>query len=500
MKRILALLLLTSFAQAQTVVRTEGGLVSGTGAAPVVFKGIPFAAPPTGDRRWRPPQPVQLWDGVRKADRFSASPMQSAPVPFSAYTMEFLIPPDPIGEDCLYLNVWTSDVRSRKPVLVWIYGGGFTSGSGSVPIYDGTELAKRGIVVVTINYRVGVFGFLAHPELTAEEGSSGNYGMLDQLAALQWVQRNIAAFGGDPARVTIAGQSAGSFSVSTLMASPLAKGLFRQAIGESGSLFRPAPEYLLANAEKEGQAYVASLGVSSVKALRQLPADQLLKKYRGRPRPVIDGEVLPADLPAIFSQGRQNDVTLLTGWTEGDGSLAWLSKVKTADEYQAYARTRYGAKAPAFLAVFPGNTDPEAKQSQARIFRDTLFASQDYTWAKLQVKTGSQPVYVYSFGHVPAGSPEQEELGAFHTSEVPYAFHNLNRWNRPWTPKDRQMEEMMSAYWVNFVKTGNPNGKGLPVWPAFQTGKEEVLDIGKDVRHGPAKIKNELELLDSLKK
>src|SRR5882724_1998003 len=302
-------------------IKITGGEISGTvnSTGDVhIFRGVPFAAPPVGSLRWKAPQPVVPWIGVKLCDKFGASPMQAKPVPFSMWTEEFLIPKEPISEDCLNLNVWTGakSAKEKRPVIVWIYGGGFMSGGSGVPIYDGEAMAKKGIVFVNINYRVGIFGFFAHPELTKESGNnaSGNYGLMDQIAGLKWVQKNIAAFGGDPGNVTIAGQSAGSMSVNCLVASPLAKNLFVKAIGESGASFTNG-NATLQKAEEEGNKIMQSFNVSSVGALRDVPAEELMKKtpqgFRG---PVIDGYVLPDAIVNIFTQNKENKVSLLTGW------------------------------------------------------------------------------------------------------------------------------------------------------------------------------------------
>jgi para-nitrobenzyl esterase len=461
-----------------SVVKTEAGLVSGTVSDGIhIFKGIPFAAPPIGDLRWKAPQPVQHWTGVKVCDKFSASPMQASPAPFSMWTEEFLIPKEPISEDCLYLNVWTGagSSKEKRAVLVWIYGGGFQSGGSACPIYDGEAMAKKGIVFVSINYRVGIFGFFAHPELTKESGhnASGNYGLMDQIAALQWVQKNIAAFGGDPNNVAIAGQSAGSMSVNCLVASPLAKNLFNKAIAESGASFTNGNANLQ-KAEEDGTRIMKSLNASSVADMRKIPGDELMKKAQGR-GPVIDGYVLPGAIATIFKQDKENKVSLLTGWNEDEGLM--FGPAKKAEDFKKEAEKNYGADTQTFLQYYPANTDEEAATSQLKLSRDQIFGVQNYTWANIQSSHGSK-VYVYRFTRKVPATGEYVKYGAFHTGEVPYAYDNLKFVNRPWEPVDRELAGIMSSYWANFVKTGNPNEKNLPVWNEYTTTDKKIMELG----------------------
>ncbi|WP_338423760.1 carboxylesterase/lipase family protein [Hymenobacter cyanobacteriorum] len=440
------------------------------------YKGIPFAAPPVGRLRWQPPQPVKPWRGVRTCVQHAPSPMQGAPAPFSMWTTEFLIPKAPISEDCLYLNVWSAanTAAERRPVLVWIYGGGFMSGGSAVPIYDGEALARAGIVVVSVNYRVGPFGFFAHPELTKESGhqASGNYGLLDQIAALHWVRANIAAFGGDPARVTIAGQSAGAQSVSCLVASPLATGLFHQAIAESGAGFaRPYPT--LAAAEQEGLHYAQTLKAPTLAKLRQLPAAALVQQAPNLHGPITDGYVLPSALPELFATGRSNPVALLTGWNEDDGLL--FAPPQSAADFRQQAEKRYGTQAAEFLRYYPARDEVEAAASQWKLSRDQLFGVPNSTWASVQTQQLHRPAYVYRFARKVPATGEYVKYGAFHTGEVPYVFDNLRLVARPWEPADQQLARTMAAYWVNFVRTGNPNGAGLPTWPAYQPTSKQTM-------------------------
>ena len=489
------------------VVRTEDGLVSGIQTPTpgvMAFKGIPYAAPPVGDLRWRAPQPHKKWDGFLKADHFCENCMQpthdeQANPPNvmrkSVWTKPFLIPKGHLSENCLYLNIWTAAKSSseRRPVIVWIHGGAFTSGSGSVPLYNGEALAKKGVVFVTINYRVGLFGFLALPQLSRESShhTSGNYGLLDQIAALKWVKKNIAAFGGNPNNVTIDGQSAGSFSVNYLVASPLAKGLFERAIGESGASMVPNPIINvpdLQTAEQNGLKFMKMANASTLAQLRKMPADSL-QKISGFFWPDIDGYVLPEKVEKIFSEGKQNDVPTLTGWNVDEGTaFSIYSKTLTAEAFKKQIHKIYGDEAAKVLKYYPAKTDAEAAQSQYALTRDYLFATQNYTWANLQSKTGNSKVFLYTFDRkLPARGP-YKFFGAFHSGEIAYALDNLKYLNRPWQPVDRKLADIMSSYWVNFAKTGNPNGKGLPEWPVYQPQQGKDMELGK--RDGVQDIPN----------
>jgi para-nitrobenzyl esterase len=373
------------------------------------------------------------------------------------------------------LNVWTAaaSAKEKRAVLVWIYGGGFVSGGSAVPIYDGEAMARKGIIFVSINYRVGLFGFFAHPELTKESdnNASGNYGLMDQLAALRWVQKNISAFGGDPKNITIAGQSAGSMSVNCLVASPLAKGLFQKAIGESGARFSdPYPS--LQKAEEEGTTIMHSLGVSSIVELRSLPAETILKKNQGLRSPVVDGYILPDEISNIFATGKENKIDLLTGWNEDEGLL--FDRIKNAEDFKKDVEKNYGGHAQNFLQFYPANTDEEAATSQLKLSRDQIFGMQNYSWANKQSADGSK-VYVYRFARKVPGTGQYAKYGAFHTGEVPYAYGNLKFVDRPWQQVDHELSEVMLSYWVNFVKTGDPNGKGLPNWPSYNTHDKKII-------------------------
>lgn len=482
-------------------VKVTGGLVAGTvntGGDIHIFKGIPFAAPPVGNLRWKEPQPVTPWGGVKQCVAFGASPVQGSPVPFGPWSEEYLIPKEPIGEDCLYLNVWTGaqSPAAKKPVIVWIYGGGFASGGAGCAIYDGEAMAKKGIVFVSINYRVGIFGFFAHPGLTSESGhhASGNYGLMDQVAALKWVKQNIASFGGDPDNVTIAGQSAGSMSVNCLVASPLCKGLFNKAIAESGASFLTSPVIGVATLQK-AEAEGLKVG-TSLADLRAMPADELMKKQMAVRGPIMDGYVLPQTIAGIFAAGKQNDVSLLTGWNEDDGVI--FGKPATAAEYTKQAQQQYGADAGTYLQLYPGSTDEEAAASQGKVSRDMVFGIQNYTWANIQAQKSKHKVYLYRFARKLPATGDYVKFGAFHTGEVAYAYDNLAFVHRcPWEAVDHQLATNMSAYWANFATTGNPNGKGLPEWPAYDTKGYATMILAETQEAKPLPGKAGLDFLIS---
>jgi para-nitrobenzyl esterase len=485
-------------------VKVAGGLISGTpgwGWGIREYLGIPFAAPPVGDLRWRPPQPVAPWEGVRAADRFSPACMQRLQDPNSSSWNRGLIH---TSEDCLYLNVWTpaASASERLPVLVWIYGGGGVSGSTAEPIYDGNAIAKKGVVVVSMNYRVNVFGWLAHPELTRESPhhASGNYGSFDQLAGIQWVRNNIAQFGGDPAKITIWGESGGSRSVNFLAASPLLKGLVRGAIAESHTTFGRMPA--LSDAEANGVKFAASIGKTSLAALRAAPASELLdasiKNPQGLNGAIVDGWFLPADLYTTYAQGKQNDVPLITGATNDEGgNIATIGATApgrggrvgppdSLSSYTEWANRTFGDKAPALLKLYPATNDREAKLAYHDVYRDINFAGHR-TWAKLQSTTGKAPVWLYNFSHVPPhpegnGNNPRPAVGAVHFSEVIYVFDNLRAKDYPWTDLDRKVADTLASYWTNFAKTGNPNGAGLVNWPVYQPKDEFWFNIGDTLR------------------
>jgi para-nitrobenzyl esterase len=469
-------------------VHTHEGLVSGiAGSRPGVhaYLGIPYGEPPVGDLRWRAPRTVARWRGVRAADRFSPSCIQGPNTPFGPWTSEFLLL-GPVSEDCLYLNVWTSArAGEHRPVLVYIYGGGFSSGSGDVPVYDGGPLAEKGLVVVNMNYRVGALGFLAHPELTKESGASGNYGLLDQVAALRWVHDNIAAFGGDPRRVMIAGQSAGAISVFLHTVSPMSKGLFQRAAIESGpgglaafglgstrAAARP-----LADAERDGAAFAERLGAHTLAELRAMPATKFIGV--GRFGPVVDGRFLAAAPPDVIAAGRQNDVPTITGLNADEGSASPGYGKATADAYRKQVEQRFGERAARVLAAYPATTDDEARHAAIESGRDAGVTGLERMLAE-RARTARTPAFAYYFDRA-IPWPEHPEFGAFHTGEVPYVFGTLDVLQRPWTAVDRRLSETMMSYWVNFAATANPNGAGVPRWPAFDPQHPVVLRIGERI-------------------
>jgi len=479
-------------------VAVEGGLISGktdSSGQVKIFKGIPFAAPPLGNFRWKAPQPIIPWEGVKACTENPASPMQNPPVPFFAWSAEFLIPKEPISEDCLYLNVWTAadQADEKRPVMVWIYGGGFGSGGSTVPLYDGEDLAKKGIVVVNINYRVGVLGFLAHPELSAEnpEQTSGNYGILDQIAALEWVKKNIAAFGGDPDNVTIAGQSAGAFSVNALVVSPKAKGLFHKAIAQSGGIFTRNNGLVsgIKGAEERGKELTDQMNLS-LADLRKISPDSLIK-IPGRFGPVFDGKILPSVRQA-FENGIFSDVPLLTGWNADD--RVSVNQPSSPEEFKANAKKQYGGRAGEYLQLFPARNEVELQETLKTI--GVLgFGFQNYTWARMQTEKGQKDAYLYYFTRVPPGEPN---YGAFHSAEFSYALHTLRNWNRPFEQADYDLEKIMSGYWVNFVKTGNPNGKGLPEWPVFDPINPLVIELGTEVKTRALPFWEQMKFMESI--
>jgi para-nitrobenzyl esterase len=481
-----------AFASIPETVHVEQGQVKGVAgstAGVLIFKGIPFAAPPVGDLRWRGPKAPAAWTGVREADKFGGQCMQRGRGGASG------------SEDCLYLNVYTTTAAAKRPVMVWIHGGALTSGAGS--IYDGEALAKKGVVVVTINYRLGVFGFFAHPELTKESdrNSSGNYGLLDQVAALEWVQKNIAAFGGDPKRVTIFGESAGSWSVNYLTASPLAHGLFERAIGESGAEFDPARK--LSEMEQAGVKAAQSLKVNSIADLRGKSAAEV-QAIMFQTAANVDGWFLPTDVYTIYANGKQNDVPLLIGSNSDEGTMFTPPNANLQSFHQT-AERQYGKDADAFLKVYPASTNEEAWAAQASSMRDRTFGWEMRTWARMESKTGKNKVFLYYFNRVPP-APSRVK-GAYHGSEIAYVFGNLivapfaanpDGASPKWEDVDRKLADTMSSYWVNFATTGDPNGKTLPKWPVFKPAKNEVvMSFGDTTAVKPVPNKPGLDFLDT---
>ena len=460
-------------------VKTLTGVVEGKDDGTVrSFLGIPYAQPPVGDLRWKPPVPAARWDGVRKATDFGSHCLQGNPY-------GDMVLRDPGGsEDCLSLNIWVpSNASSKKlPVMVWIYGGGFVCGSTSEARQDGARLAQQGVVVVSMNYRLNIFGFMVHPELAKESphGASGNYGLMDQTLALHWVHDNIAAFGGDPDNVTIFGESAGSFSVSSQMASPLAKGLFNKAIGESGAAFsRSGLSYdsLAIREEKDSKLVKEKLGVSTLAELRALPAQKLFDIFdKAGPDafdfgPNIDGYFLPQSVPEIFAAGKQNDVPLLAGWNHDEDSFAVVLNPQkpTVESFKATAQKDFGDKSAEFLKLYPTDTDEHLLRSAIDYASDTFISFSTWAWLEAQSKTGKHVVYRYRFDMAPPSSnPKAPNLGAYHSAEIEYVFGQLDsKASVPWTSADRAVSEQMMKYWSNFAKTGDPNGPGLPKWPKY---------------------------------
>jgi para-nitrobenzyl esterase len=462
-------------------VQVTGGRIVGMSGRDHVdtFLGIPFAAPPVGKLRWRAPQPVAPWQGVKQATAFAPACAQAA-----AWITT------PKSEDCLYLNVWAPQKASKLPVIVWIHGGGFYGGTAAMPMFDGRALAQRGVVVVNLNYRLGIFGFFAHPELTAEspDKASGNQGIQDQIAALRWVRDNIAAFGGDPGRVTIMGESAGGESVALLVASPLAKGLFQRAISQSGNDAMPidpdehAPFDRKA-AEAKGVAFAQAAGAAHLADLRALPVDAL-HKQAWAPQPIVDGHVVREDQTTLYRNHRQNDVPLLAGWNAEEGKDLAPEIVGT-DSFTAASHTALVTKllghAPsaAVLAAYPGATDAQARASIERLTNDWWGWRTTY-WAGLQAHYGKSASYVYYFAHRPTEplKPCGYGCGAGHGAEIQYVFDHLGQDPRPWSAYDRQLADRLAATWVNFARTGHPDGKGLPDWPAFDGTSATIMRIG----------------------
>jgi len=490
---LIALLLGAALARAAPVM-TDRGLLEGVVESSVrIYKGIPFAAAPIGARRWHAPETVAPWEGVRLADRFApVCPQQGAYPPESA--------PESSSEDCLYLNVWAPPAAKDQslPVMVWIYGGALENGSASTPLYWGEQLARRGVILVTFNYRLGVLGFLSLTELTRESphGVSGNYGLLDQIAALEWVHRNIAAFGGDPKRVTIFGQSSGSISVSTLTTSPLARGLFQRAIGQSGGLFEPlelANQFMPAGAQAEGAQFLQKSGARNLAALRELAPSALLATPFS-PHFVVDGYVLPQAPFDAYRDGRQLDVDVMVGTNADEGRLFFANK--PVDRYNFKERLADDFSSPLvwILHPKPGDTDADAQATAAAFEGDMRFRWDMWTWARLASRAGRGKVYFYEFARTPpfVRGDRYFGMGATHGMEMRYVFSHLDQQNLPWTAQDRRLAEVLPAYWTNFAKTGDPNGPGLPVWPEFRSARGQIMVLGDRIE--PQSIPGEASL------
>jgi para-nitrobenzyl esterase len=487
------------------VVDVEGGRIAGVLDRGVrVFKGIPYAAPPTGERRWRPPAPVIAWTGVRDASRFGAECPQTQYPAGSVYVR----PLPPQNEDCLFLNVWTTAREGdRQPVFVWIHGGALTKGSGISDTRDGVPLVRKGVVLVSLNYRLGALGYFAHPELTAESPrkSSGNYGVLDQIAALQWVQRNIAKFGGDPSQVTIGGESAGAWSVNTLLASPLAKELFVRAIGQSGGRFSRTPHLTedrgsQPSAQHVGLAAAKTLGVSSLTELRALPSERLAA-IAIRSQENVDGWVLPEEIRTIFAEQRHHRVPVIVGSTADEmtslGTAASLPR--TAEDLRSRLRQQFGELADGFDEAYGVKREEDIGPAFLALGRDITFTSHMRQWARATVAAGAR-AYLYYFMHAPP-HPRAHELKAFHASEIPYVFNVIpsadpREAGFNYRDEDRRLGDLMSSYWVNFIRSGNPNGAQLPVWPPYDINDEPYLRIREPVTVGHHLLKRELDFLE----
>jgi para-nitrobenzyl esterase len=491
------------------VVRVDTGRVKGVvnnGVA--AFKGIPFAAPPVGALRWKAPLPAPDWKGVREAVEFGPRCMQA-----SIYNDMVFRDKGP-SEDCLYLNVWTpaASAKARLPVMVWVYGGGFAAGAASEPRQDGENLARKGVVVVSMNYRLNVFGFFAHAELAKESGhdSAGNYGLLDQVAALAWVHKNIAGFGGDPAQVTIFGESAGSFSVSALMASPLAQGLFQRAIGESGAFFgtvlnlKPLPQ-----SEEADAKFAESIGAHSLADLRAKPAAELLaaaaKEHEIRFAPNIDGYFLPQSVREIYAGGKQSHVPLLAGWNHDEGGYGSIfgKDAPTAANFVAYAHKHFGDRADEFLKLYPADSDQQAKRSAQDLAGDQFIAFSTWKWLEMQGATGNSTLYRYEFDDAPPAPANAETgadaapRGAYHSAEIEFVFGALASHDLPWRPGDKALSDLMSTYWANFAKSGDPNGTGLPGWPAYSSqASYPVMHLDAASHAAPDDHRQRYEFLD----
>ena len=493
-------------ALAQTRVHVQQGTLEGSVSGDVVsFKGVPFAAPPVGDLRWRPPQPANASDGVRQARSFPAACKQVLVRSLLPWTEEFMHPRED-SEDCLYLNVWAprSVAKGRPlPVYVFIHGGAFTGGSTAVPVYDGAALAAKGVEVVTIQYRLGVFGFFAHPALTAEspEHASGDYGLLDCIAALRWVKENIAAFGGDPSRVTVGGQSAGAAALHDLLASPLSRGLIEGVIAESGSSVGSGMKSLSA-AEKDGEAFAAAKGAMSLAALRALPADKLLPEASGpaamRFSPVIDGWCLPEDPTAAIADGHVLDVPILTGMQADEGSSSKGYGHSSAPELDEQTAMTYGKEAQArFRVLYPFSDQDSASAMSKAAARDRGLASL-YLWASRTAAGEHRQVYTYYWTHV-LPWPQHPEFGSFHSSELPYVFDHLSVLHRPFTDADRALAAEASGWWVNFIRNGDPNGRGSPHWDRFDAARPETMEIDVHAHMRPLMSPARLEFWTSVR-
>jgi para-nitrobenzyl esterase len=476
------------YSEINRVVKTENGLLRGIkGANPIytVYKGVPYAKPPVGDLRWKAPQPAESWDGVRDADKFSSIGYQHRFFMGSLYGKEFFQAPETMSEDCLYLNIWTParEPDEKLPVLFWVHGGGLAGGYGFEPEFDGEGFCRRGVILVTINYRLGVFGFLAHPELSSESehNVSGNYGHLDQAAALKWVRRNIAAFGGDPDNITIFGQSAGAGSVQTLISSPLTKGDIAKAIIQSGvgvdDLRGPMRARSLKQAEQSGAEFMEVAGCISITDMRKLDYDTFMKVpgigFMGKFSfgTIIDNYLLTETAWQNIKSGKHCDIPYIVGNTSDEGNMMGSANVKM---FIDNARSVYGNKANQFLKICDVKTDDDAARTSSELH--TMMMG-NRLFCELQVKNGRKPAYLYYFNRKLPG----DDSGAFHSSELWYIFSTIQRCWRPMTGADYDLSNAMSSYWANFAKTGDPNGEGLPKWDAYTPSKPVNMVLGLEI-------------------
>jgi len=468
-----------------TIIDTESGQVEGIQEDGYMsFKGIPFAAPPVGELRWKDPQPVERWEGVLKADTFACGCSQAQNL-------------RPQGEDCLFLNIWTAaDFASEKlPVMVWIHGGGFSAGAPLESTYYGEKLTRKGVIYVSVAYRLGQLGFLAHPELSAESPNkvSGNYGILDQIAALKWIQRNIEAFGGDPDKVTIFGESAGAISVSILCASPLARDLFTGAISESGGNFGPVEQnsrqdgiISLKGAENIGIEFMKQMGANSIEELRKMDPQDFFKNRaagRGGFWPNADGYVIPDDQYILYEAGKYNDVNVIIGTNSDEGGM--FSRPSYPEDYKHRTEQRFGDFAEEIFKAYPGDTEEQTYTSSADIFRETAFAWPSWAWARLQSRTGNSKVFMYYFDQKQPENPRMpiKLRGAPHAAEIKYVLENIdpNRYGE----EDLKLSDIMGTYWTNFAKYGDPNGDNLPVWTEFTEENPAVMHLKYTPEQGP---------------
>ncbi len=474
-------------------VTIDTGVATGTSPSPAVgaWLGLPFAAPPVRGARWQPPKPVARWTRAFHADHIAAECFQ----PLRDHEFNHYFGDEPMSEDCLYLNVWAPartigrQPSAKRPVIVWIYGGSFVVGSGGKALYDGAALATKGAVVVTLNYRLGALGFLAHPELSQESPNkaSGNYGLLDQIAALQWVQRNIAAFGGDPAKVTLMGQSAGAIAISDLQLSPLARGLFSRIVALSGSAHSASFETpKLADAERQGEAFAASIGATSLAALRKLPADAISRAPFNAARPIIDGWVLVRPPTETYTLNQQSDVPMIVGFTR-DENLTPFSSVRTLADYEAEVKRQFGGSASQILALYPAVDNAGAPATARSLGRDMSFSLMMRNWAKLQQRHGRAPTWAYEFAQPHPYTPDTHftdidiaAAGIYHTAEVPYflgtfAAFNLFRQTRDWTEADRGLSDQIMTALVRFAENGDPGPLAGQSWPRYQDNEKIAI-------------------------